>query len=58
MIVNLRGEFIEYAHDNYQVYALKTCGSGHLKKADEVYVKGQEIGTKAVYSRLRAKMWS
>ncbi|MCB5229161.1 MAG: SIS domain-containing protein [Candidatus Cloacimonetes bacterium] len=56
MIVNLReGEFIEYAHDNYQVYALKNLRFRHLKKADEVYVKGQEIGTKAVYSRLRAE---
>lgn len=56
MIVNLReGEFIEYTHDAYQVYAAKDLHFKEFGQTEERYQKGDPIGTRAAYSRLRAE---
>lgn len=56
MLVNLReGEFVEYTHEYYQIYAQKDLRFKHLNQPDEVYVKGELINTQPVYSKLRAE---
>jgi len=56
MLVNLReGEFVEYTHDYYQIYAQKDLRFKHLNQQDEVYAKGGAISTRPVYSKLRAE---
>ncbi len=56
MLINLReGEFVEYTHEYYQVYAQKDLRFKHLNQPDEVYATGAMITTQPVYSKLRAE---
>jgi glutamine---fructose-6-phosphate transaminase (isomerizing) len=56
MLVNLReGEFVEYTADHYQIYAQRNLRFKRLNAPYEVYNAGDMIGTKPVYSRLRAE---
>jgi glucosamine 6-phosphate synthetase-like amidotransferase/phosphosugar isomerase protein len=55
-LVNLReGEFVEYAADQYQVYAQKDLIFRHVEKEDEIYTSGQLIEKKTIRSKLRAE---
>lgn len=55
-LVKLReGDFVEYTHDNYQVYAFKNQHIKRLNQPDLIFKAGDKVESLPVRSKLRAE---